>query len=301
MQKIVPNARIAIGHGKMNEKEMEDVMLAFIDYKYDVLVATTIIENGIDIPRANTIIINRADNYGLSQLYQLRGRVRRSNRRARVPAYPERDRADPDRPPPPFGHSRILRSRGRLPYCRSRPRAARLTASAGSSPATSTPRIRPLHEDARAHHRGAPRRGDRRRDERLHKPRRRRLHPEGLHHRREPAPSPTNASPTPNPKRCSSRIHTEIEDRYGRIPDSVNNLFAYGRLRKIAERLGIVSVDRAAGGIIAIKLNEGSKIDPEKLMDFVGANEKASFSPNGIIRFERPATRSRPPRICSAP
>ena len=81
-------------------------------------------------------------------------------------------------------------------------------------------------------------------------------------------------------------IHTEIEDRYGRIPDSVNNLFAYGRLRKIAERLGIVSVDRAAGGTIAIKLNEGSKIDPGKLMDFVGANEKASFSPNGIIRFE---------------
>ena len=57
-------------------------MLDFIDYKYDILVATTIIENGIDIPRANTIIINRADNYGLSQLYQLRGRVGRSNRRA---------------------------------------------------------------------------------------------------------------------------------------------------------------------------------------------------------------------------
>ena len=57
-------------------------MLDFIDYKYDVLVATTIIENGIDIPRANTIIINRADHYGLSQLYQLRGRVGRSNRRA---------------------------------------------------------------------------------------------------------------------------------------------------------------------------------------------------------------------------
>src|SRR5258706_713764 len=82
IQKIVPAARIAIGHGQMNEKEMEEVMLAFVDYKYDILVATTIIENGIDIPRANTIIINRADNYGLSQLYQLRGRVGRSNRRA---------------------------------------------------------------------------------------------------------------------------------------------------------------------------------------------------------------------------
>src|SRR5216110_3046918 len=82
VKRLVPQARMAVGHGQMNEKEMERVMLDFIDYKYDVLVATTIIENGIDIPRANTIIINRADHYGLSQLYQLRGRVRRSSRRA---------------------------------------------------------------------------------------------------------------------------------------------------------------------------------------------------------------------------
>ena len=82
VKRLVPQARLAVGHGQMNEKEMERVMLDFIDYKYDVLVATTIIENGIDIPRANTIIINRADQYGLSQLYQLRGRVGRSNRRA---------------------------------------------------------------------------------------------------------------------------------------------------------------------------------------------------------------------------
>nr|MDQ3817444.1 transcription-repair coupling factor [Acidobacteriota bacterium] len=73
--RLVPQARMAVAHGQMNEKEMERVMLDFVDYKYDVLVATTIIENGIDIPRANTIIINRADAYGLSQLYQLRGRV----------------------------------------------------------------------------------------------------------------------------------------------------------------------------------------------------------------------------------
>src|SRR5262245_32672070 len=82
VQRLVPQARLAVGHGQLNEKEMERVMLDFIDYKYDVLVATTIIENGIDIPRAHTIIINRADHYGLSQLYQLRGRVGRSSRRA---------------------------------------------------------------------------------------------------------------------------------------------------------------------------------------------------------------------------
>ncbi|HZH33581.1 MAG TPA: transcription-repair coupling factor, partial [Pyrinomonadaceae bacterium] len=82
IKKIVPEARVIVAHGQMNEQEMEQAMLDFVDFKYDVLVATTIIENGIDIPRANTIIINRADNYGLSQLYQLRGRVGRSNRRA---------------------------------------------------------------------------------------------------------------------------------------------------------------------------------------------------------------------------
>src|SRR4030095_11388011 len=80
--RLVPQARIVVGHGKMNEKEMERVMLDFIEFKYDILVATTIIENGIDIPRATTIIINTADGSGVSQLYQLRGRVGRSNRRA---------------------------------------------------------------------------------------------------------------------------------------------------------------------------------------------------------------------------
>ena len=82
VKRIVPQARIIVAHGQMGEKEMEEAVLDFVAHKYDVLVATTIIENGIDIPLANTIIINRADAYGLSQLYQLRGRVGRSNRRA---------------------------------------------------------------------------------------------------------------------------------------------------------------------------------------------------------------------------
>ena len=71
-----------VGHGQMSEDELERVMVDFVAHKYDVLLATTIIENGLDIPNANTIIINRADRYGLSQLYQLRGRVGRSDRRA---------------------------------------------------------------------------------------------------------------------------------------------------------------------------------------------------------------------------
>ncbi len=82
LQQLVPRARIAIGHGQMHEYEIEPIMQSFIDGEIDVLVATTIIENGIDIPNVNTIIVNDADKFGLAQLYQLRGRVGRSNHQA---------------------------------------------------------------------------------------------------------------------------------------------------------------------------------------------------------------------------
>jgi transcription-repair coupling factor (superfamily II helicase) len=82
IQELVPAARVCVGHGQMSETELERVMLAFMRHEYDVLVATTIIENGLDIPLANTMLINRADRHGLAELYQLRGRVGRSNRRA---------------------------------------------------------------------------------------------------------------------------------------------------------------------------------------------------------------------------
>ena len=82
IRELVPSARVVVGHGQLPEAELERVMLAFMNHEYDVLCATSIIENGLDIPLANTIIINRADRHGLSELYQLRGRVGRSNRRA---------------------------------------------------------------------------------------------------------------------------------------------------------------------------------------------------------------------------
>ena len=82
LERLVPKARIAIGHGQMSEAELEPVMARFIDGEIDVLVATTIIENGIDIPNVNTIVVSDADRFGLAQLYQLRGRVGRSNHQA---------------------------------------------------------------------------------------------------------------------------------------------------------------------------------------------------------------------------
>ena len=82
IHKYIPDARIAVGHGRMKPEELEQVVLDFSNYDYDVLLSTTIVENGIDIPNANTIIINGAQNFGLSDLHQMRGRVGRGNRKA---------------------------------------------------------------------------------------------------------------------------------------------------------------------------------------------------------------------------
>ena len=82
IQKLVPEAKIAFAHGQMEGKKMENIFLDFLDGKYDVLVSTTIIESGLDIPTANTIIINDAQNFGLADLHQMRGRVGRSNKKA---------------------------------------------------------------------------------------------------------------------------------------------------------------------------------------------------------------------------
>jgi len=82
IQRLVPGARVGIGHGQMDGKKLEELMLAFMSGEFDVLVATTIIESGLDVPNANTIFINNANNFGLSDLHQMRGRVGRSNKKA---------------------------------------------------------------------------------------------------------------------------------------------------------------------------------------------------------------------------
>ena len=82
IKRLVPGCRVVVGHGQMPPDKLEEIIVDFIDYEYDVLIATTIIESGIDIPNVNTIIINSAQNFGLSDLHQLRGRVGRSNRKA---------------------------------------------------------------------------------------------------------------------------------------------------------------------------------------------------------------------------
>ena len=82
VRRLVPRARVAVGHGQMRERDLEEVMRRFVNGEVDVLVSTMIVESGLDVPNANTMFVNRADTMGLAQLYQLRGRVGRSHRRA---------------------------------------------------------------------------------------------------------------------------------------------------------------------------------------------------------------------------
>lgn len=92
LQRLLPDARIAVAHGQMGERQLENVMLDFVNKEYDILVCTTIIETGMDIPNANTLIIDNADHLGLSQLYQLRGRIGRTNKIAFAYLTYERDK-----------------------------------------------------------------------------------------------------------------------------------------------------------------------------------------------------------------
>ncbi len=287
VQRIVPQARLVVGHGKMNEKEMEQVMLDFIGHKYDVLVATTIIENGIDIPRANTIIINRADTYGLSQLYQLRGRVGRSSRRA-------------------YAYLLIPSEQELTPIARRRLAAIREFSDLGAGF-----RIAALDLELRGagNFLGGQQSG----------------HMDALGFdlytqmlertvaelRGEQVEDETSVSinlgvnvAIPEDyiqdmgqrlrtyKRVSSsrdeetlaNIRRETEDRYGRVPQPVEDLFAYARLRRLAEEIGVLSIDKTAEGI-AIRFSENARISPEKLTEFVSRHQNSTFTPAGVLRL----------------
>src|ERR1700716_1436809 len=252
MQKICPKARIGVAHGQMGEKELEHVMTRFMHHEFDVLVATTIIENGLDIPLANTLIVNRADRYGLSQLYQLRGRVGRSNRRAYayllIPGELEltpiaKRRLAAIREFSDLGAGfRIaaldleLRGAGNLLggqqsghmdalgfdlYTQMLERTVAelrgeavedetsITINLGVDVAISDDYIQDMGQRLRTYKRVSSARDE----------------------------------------ETLSGIRAETEDRYGRLPISVVRLFLYARLRRLAEEIGVGSIDKTAGGI----------------------------------------------------
>jgi transcription-repair coupling factor (superfamily II helicase) len=288
VQKLVPKARVVVGHGQMGEKELESVMLKFIRDEADVLVATTIVENGLDIPRANTILINRADRLGLAELYQLRGRVGRSSQRAYayllVP--PETTLSD-------IARKRLsamkefselgagfriaaldleLRGAGNMLgrqqhghiesigfdlYCQMLERAVSKLKGEESAPDLRT--TLSLGTDVRI---------------------------------------PENYIPSENLrlrtyKRISSittdeekaDVRKELEDRFGTPPTTVDNLLEYAVLKSMSERLRISAVERQ-GARIAIRFHPETTIDPAALVKVVRSRKGVKLDPSGVLWME---------------
>jgi transcription-repair coupling factor (superfamily II helicase) len=295
IQELVPAARVVVGHGQMAESELERVMLAFMHHEYDVLVATTIIENGLDIPLANTILINRADRHGLSELYQLRGRVGRSNRRAY--AYllipPETELTD-------IARRRLaalkefsdlgagfkiaaldleLRGAGNMlggeqsghieavgfELYTSMLEAAVKEMKGESSderPATALNLGIPLRIDESY----VPEENQRLR----------------LYKKIAGA----------NTDQALAEVRAELEDRYGSPPDATVFLLEAAGIRLECERLGIAQVDRKRGEL-QIRFMENAAVDPQILMRLVARNAKrgAQFTPQGLLKYPLKATR----------
>jgi len=288
VQKLVPKARVVVAHGQMAEKELESVMLKFIRDEADVLVATTIVENGLDIPRANTILINRADRLGLAELYQLRGRVGRSAQRAYAYLL-----VPPDTSLSDIARKRLaamkefselgagfriaaldleLRGAGNMlgrqqhghieaigfdMYCQMLERA--VSKLKGEEVAPDLRTTLSLGFDVRI---------------------------------------PQDYIPSENLrlrtyKRISSiaseedkqDVRKELEDRFGAPPSSVENLLEYAALKSMCERLRISAVERQ-GTRIAVRFHPETTLDPAKLVSVVRSRTGIKLDPSGVLWME---------------
>ena len=288
VEKLVPKARVVVGHGQMSEKELESVMLKFIRDEADVIVATTIVENGLDIPRANTILINRADRLGLAELYQLRGRVGRSHQRAYAYLLV----------PPDTALSEIARKR--------------LSAMKEFSELGAGFRIAALDLELR----GAGNMLGRQQhghieaigfdmycqmlERAVSKLKGEEAAPElrttlslGLDVR-----IPENYIPSENLrlrtyKRISSvateeekqDVRRELADRFGAPPATVENLLEYAVLKSMCERLRISAVERQ-GSRIAIRFHAETPLDPVTLVKVVRSRKGIKLDPSGVLWLE---------------
>jgi len=284
VKRLVPEARVAVAHGQMPEAELERVMLAFVEGRADVLVATTIVENGLDIPRANTLIVNRADRYGLAQLYQLRGRVGRSDRRAfayllvppdTVLSEVARKRLAAIREFSDLGAGfRIaaldleLRGAGNLLGGQ----------QSGHIQAVGLDLYVKLLEQAILELRGEPPREA----------------PRAALHLRVEMRIPPGYVPETHQrlsiyKRVSQLrredelepLRAELRDRYGPLPPEVSGLLRYAELRVRAEALAVVQVDAMAAGL-ALRFDARTPLQAEALVRLVGERPGAALTPDGL-------------------
>jgi transcription-repair coupling factor (superfamily II helicase) len=287
IQRLVPEARVVVGHGQMGEDTLERAMLDFVAKKFDVLLATTIVENGLDIPNANTIIINRADRYGLSQLYQLRGRVGRSDR----PAYaylliPPEDNLSP------IAKKRLaaikefsdLGSGFRVAALDLEIRGAGNLLGGEQSGQIETVGFEmymKLLEQTVRELKGEELEDDVRATVNLR-----------VDLRIDAAYVPDmNQRLMLYRKVAAARRDEEIDqvldesiDRYGPLPDSVLNLADYGRIRVMADRLGIDTIDRE-GRIVVLKFRPQARVDPVRLVSLVRQRPELTLVPPAALKL----------------
>ena len=287
IQRLVPEARVVVGHGQMSEDALERAMLDFIAKKFDVLLATTIVENGLDIPNANTIIINRADRYGLSQLYQLRGRVGRSDR----PAYAYL------LIPPEESLSAVAKKRlaaiKEFSDLGSGFRVAALDLEirgagnllggeqSGHIETVGFEMYMKLLEQTVRELKGEEIEDDVRATVNL-----------GVDLRIDESYVPDmNQRLMLYRKVAAARHEQEIDrvieeaaDRYGALPDSVLNLADYGRIRILADRLGIEAIDRE-GRVVVLRFRPQAKIDPARLVSLVRQRSDLTLVPPASLKL----------------
>jgi transcription-repair coupling factor (superfamily II helicase) len=291
VQRLVPEARLAVAHGQMPEAELEKAMLAFVEGRADVLVATTIIENGLDIPRANTLIVNRADRYGLSQLYQLRGRVGRSDRQAYAYLLV----------PPETVLSELARKRlAAIREFSDLGAGFRIAAldlelrgagnllggqQSGHIEAVGLDLYVKLLEQTILELRGeAPQESARatlnlRVDLRI---------PADYVPAVEQRMSLYKRASQARSRREVAALGEEIRDRYGPPPPEAATLLEFAAQRLRAEALGISQVDRA-GAALLLRLLPQAPYPPEVLVGLVSALPGAALSPDGVLRLPTPA------------
>jgi len=287
IQELLPQARIGVGHGQMNEALVEKALLGFMHHEYDVFVSTTIVENGIDIPLANTMLVENAERYGLSELYQLRGRVGRSNRRA-------------------YAYLLVPSDTQLTEVARKRLAALKEFSDLGAGF-----KIAALDLELRGAGNllGGEQHGHieavgydtyiRLLEETVQELKGEEVPLEvhaslnlGLDIRIPPNYIPEDAQRLRAYKRIADlqteeqaqRVLEEFSDRYGAAPAEVRDLMRFSVLKSFAERLGVESIDRRQN-FANVKFHMQSRVDPMRLMDLVRRTEGSQFTPAGVLKL----------------
>jgi transcription-repair coupling factor (superfamily II helicase) len=287
LREMVPKARILIGHGQMPESDLERIMLAFMRHEADILVATTIIENGLDIPLCNTIIINRADRHGLSELYQLRGRVGRSDRRAY--AYllipPDRDLSE-------LARRRLaalkefsdlgagfkiaaldleLRGAGNL---LGGEQSGHVEAVGFELYTTMLERtVRELKGEVPEE---VP-------EAQLNLGLNIRIPSDYIAEENQRLRMYKRVAGVESESQLDD-VAGELGDRYGTPPAPVRNLLEYAALKLLSQRIGAAQIERRRDAV-SIRFTEKATVDPERLARFVAGEPGSQFTPAGVLKF----------------